>query len=153
YPAEAWQAVDSYDGEDHPEQSRGLDSNRAMQMGIGRQGQEAPVLNRATHGEMIEILKFAAGQSQQLMKCIVEIAPDARRPHASGLGFEVQNLAEHPRLPKEPAIPPSTILLDRLTEIGNHAQTERAIGRNLLMTANDLGGASQVILRQAIQPQ
>ena len=130
-----------------------LNGSCALQMGIRRESHQAMILYRPAHGEVIQVLKLITGETQQIVKRVVEVAADACRAHASSLGFQIQHLAENPRFPEQTALPPSALGADRLSEISDHSQAEGAIRGDLLVTTDNLGRALQVPLHQAIQPQ
>src|SRR5207245_8166733 len=77
----------------------------------------------------------------------------ACRAQDRSLVVHIQHLAENPCFPEQTPIPPGALAADRLSEISDHAQAEGAIRGDLLMTTDNTGGALQVPLHQAIQPQ
>ena len=53
--------MDTHDGEEHPGKECRLANAPAAQVSIRRQGQQASILYRPAHGEVIQILKLVAG--------------------------------------------------------------------------------------------
>ena len=119
-----------------------------LQVSVGRVRLEARVLDRPAAGEMIEVLEAVRLHTEQVVKGIVEVTADAGAAHPRGLGFQVKHLPEHAGFPEQPPVPPGAVGSNRVTEFGDHAQTERAVGGDLLMTAHLAGSLPEVRPRQ-----
>src|SRR3979411_2369028 len=98
------------------------------------------------HGEMVETLEAVVREAEHLVHQIVEVAADAGPARASRLRLEVEDVPEHPRFPEQPPVPPRPACPDRLRELGRHPQAERAVGRDLLLTAHELRDVTVVPL-------
>jgi len=57
-------------------------------VGIWGQPREAPILDRAADGEMVEVLEPMIGQAEQLVDEVVEVAPHPEPAHAGRLGLQ-----------------------------------------------------------------
>src|SRR5262245_10333471 len=124
-----------------------------LKMGIRGESAQPRVLDGTADREVVEVLEAVAGQAEQLVEGIVEVAADAGTAHTGCLRFQVKNMPQDARLPEEPAIPPRPALADGVAQLGNHPQRERSVGGNLLMTADALGQLATISLGQQEQPQ
>jgi hypothetical protein len=61
-----------------------------FQVAVGRKGFEASVGHRCSDGEVIEALKFAVREAEQIVHLVIEEATDASAPITLGLGFKVE---------------------------------------------------------------
>ena len=93
------------------------------------------VFDRDADGEVVEALKPIIIESQNLVNGIVEVAADSRRAGARRLGLEIQDLADHARLPIKIAVEPGPVSANRPVELGNHADAEETVSGDVLMTA------------------
>src|SRR3982751_1219945 len=85
---------------------------------------------------MIERLKPRILKTKHLVHRIVEETADACRSYPGRLGFEIQHLPNEAGLPKQTAVKPGSIVLDRRRKLGNHPHGKRSRARDLLMAAH-----------------
>src|SRR5262245_8844993 len=121
------------------------------QMGIGRQGRQAAILDGGANGEVIQVLKLVAGQTQQVVKQVIEVAADAGGANAGGLGIEVEHLTGHAGRPGQSTIPPGVGRAQSRWEVGEHPQAEGPVRGNLLLAADGLGHTTKVAALQKEQ--
>ena len=76
---------------------------------VRRQRGQARIVDRAADREVIERLERKVLEPEHLMHRVVEVAADARGPHACRLGFEIQDLPDQPGFPEQPSIEPGPV--------------------------------------------
>src|SRR5438067_1747389 len=62
------------------------------QVGVGGERVQPAVLDRRAHREVVEHLEAVAGQAEQAVRFLVEVAADARAAQARRLGLQVERL-------------------------------------------------------------
>src|SRR2546422_9883988 len=103
---------------------------------IGGQWARAVVLTVPPGGEMVQRLKRSMVEAEHLVNGIIKKAADAGGAPARRFGFEVEHLADESRLPKQPAVKPRPMPVQRCLQFGNHAQGERTVAGNVLVTTH-----------------
>src|SRR5207247_10509951 len=83
---------------------------------------------------MVQRLKRSMVEAEHLVNRVIKKAADAGGAHARRFGFEVEHLADESRLPKQPAVKPRPMPVQRRLQFGNHAQGERTVAGNVLVT-------------------
>ena len=82
----------------------------------------------AADGEVVEGLKLAVAEAQDLVDKVVEETPHAGAAQAGGFGLKVEELAEHAGFLEEDAVGPRAGVLERVVECGEHGRRECAVG-------------------------
>ena len=85
---------------------------------------------------MIQALVLHSTQSKNIVYRIIEKTSNTSAADTSSFSFQVQNLTDHASLPKQPAVEPCTVLLQRFLEADNHAQAEGPIRGDCLATTH-----------------
>src|SRR5438132_11166184 len=114
---------------------------------IRRVSPQPRVLDRRADGEVIQVLKAVAGQAEQVVKGVVEVAADAGRANPRCFRLQVEDVAEDAGLPAQAAIPPRALLADAVAELRDHAEAQGAARRDPRVTAHRLRPLPQLTLR------
>ena len=111
------------------------------------------IIDGSADGEVIKALKGIGSNTEEVVKDVVEVAADTGRTDAGSLRFQVQHMTKHPGLPEKSPIPPRAPVTDRVAKLGEHAETESAVGGDLLVAARRPGNIAEVRFGEAPKPQ
>ena len=120
---------------------------------IGRQGSNPGIGRRATDRKVINTLKLGVPKTKQFVHGIVEKASDARPGNTGRLRLQVEKLADHAALPKEPFVEPSPVGIQRRPKSGNHAKAECAVPGDILSATEGLGNPGGISRPEEIERQ
>ena len=112
---------------------------------------EPRIVDRSTHGEVIEALMTEVVQAEQLVHGIIEETPDAGSPKPGLLGLEIKDLANHAAFPKQPRIKPCPPALERPGKFSQHTHAEAAIGGDGLLTGDPPRRISHIAFLQKVK--
>ena len=87
-------------------------------------------------------VRCVAGEAEQRVHGVVEIAADAGAAQTGGFGFEVKHLADQPGFTQQFAVAPGG-LLDLGVEFGHQGHDKHGIGRYRLVAAQRAQGTGQ----------
>ena len=103
-------------------------------MVIGWICRQSRVFNRLADRKMIKALIAIVAEAQNLVDRVIKKAADARTPEAVCFCLQVQHLADHPALPKHPAVEPRSKAVQSPLKLTEHAQAEAAVRGDGLAT-------------------
>ncbi len=124
-----------------------------LRIRIGRESCQPRVFYGTADREVVKVLVFAVSKAEDLVHRVVEVAADSSATDAGGFSFQIQDLADDARFPKEARIKPGAVKFQGFYILGNHTKAEATIAGNVLETANLPGGFPCVCFNQAIKLQ
>src|ERR1019366_2310184 len=101
---------------------------------VGCAGRQPSVFPRAAHCEMVKALEGIVWETHQFVHGIVEETADAGSSDALGFGFQVEDLPDHARFPKQMPIAIGS-RLKFPPKPRDHAQRESAVASDGLLAA------------------
>src|SRR5919197_1160741 len=94
-----------------------------------------------------QALKRVVGHAEDVVNGIVVEATDAGAARACRFRLEIQHLADDARLPEKVTVERRPELMQARVEVGDHAEAEEAVGRNVLIAAHARREAPAIAVR------
>src|SRR5262249_7447829 len=102
---------------------------------VPRLCREPRVFDRDSDREVIQALEGVIAKAEDVVHGIVVETADAGAACASGFGFEIEHLSHDPRFPEQAAVERVAERSQRRVEVGNHAEAEEPVSRDVLVAA------------------
>ena len=105
-------------------------------------GLQAWIVDRPTHGEVVEHLKAIAREPEDPVGEVVEEAADAGAADAACFGLKVEDLSDDACLPIQAAVEPGPERIEGRAVLGEHGHCEDAVGSDFLISTTNASIAS-----------